>query len=57
MEKTAGPKKMSPLMERVTQRLTVCRKEPIITATAMSIPKAQAKAAMETALRLKDPER
>lgn len=54
MEKTAGPKKMSPLMERLTQLFTVWRKEPIITTTAMSIPKAQARAAMDTALRLKE---
>src|SRR4030042_5787079 len=48
---------MSPVLFRSTQEFTVWRKEPIITATAMSIPKAQANAAMETALRLKEPER
>ena len=57
MEKTAGPKKMSPLMARLTQSFTVWRKEPIITVTAMSIPRAQARAAMDTAMRLRDPER
>jgi hypothetical protein len=57
VEKTEGPKKISPLMERLTHWFTVWRKEPIITATAMSIPRAQARAAMETALRDREPAR
>ncbi|HAY20945.1 MAG TPA: hypothetical protein DCY27_02010, partial [Desulfobacterales bacterium] len=51
------PKKMSPLIDRITQSSTVCRKEPIMATTAITNPRAVDRAAMLTALRLSDPER
>ncbi len=48
---------MSPLMDLLTQSSTVCRKEPIMVTTAITNPKAVDRAAMLTALRLREPER